>query len=79
MEDNESWEMLKHSHKVDKDQLLSGAEVGIPSKVSLGGDQEEDLVFEDYYLTGASQDEAEELLEKSRYRDGDDLGSFHQH
>ena len=70
--------MLKHSHKVDKDHLHD-EEVGIPSKVSLGGDLEEVLVVEDYYLTGASQDEAGVLLEKSRHRDGDDLGSFHQH
>ena len=69
--------MLKHSHKVDKDHLHD-EEVGIPSKVSLGGDLGEVLVVEDYYLTGASQDEAEELLEKSRYH-GADLGSFHQH
>jgi len=69
--------MLKHSHKVDKDHLHD-AEVDIPSKVSLGGDLEEVLVVEDYCLTGASQDEAEELLEKSRYH-GADLGSFHQH
>jgi hypothetical protein len=32
-------------------------EVGIPSKVTLG-DPEEVQVVEDYYLTGASQDEA---------------------
>jgi len=70
--------MLKHSHKVDKDHLLNGVEVGILSKVSLGDLEEVPVVVEDYYLKDATQDEAEELLETSRYHD-DDLGSFHQH
>lgn len=44
---------------------VAEAEVGIPSKVTLG-DREEVQVVEDYYLTDASQVLAEELLEKSR-------------
>lgn len=64
--------MLKHSHKVGTGHLLSGVEVDIPSKVTLG-DLEEVQILEDYYLMDASQ-----ALEKSRYHD-DDLGSFRQH
>lgn len=69
--------MLKHSHNVDTGHLLSGAEVDIPSKVTLGG-LGEVQILEDYYLMDAFQDEEEELLEKSRYHDHD-LGSFRQH
>ena len=59
MEGNESEEMQKHNHKVDTGHVLSGVEVGIPSKVSLG-DLDEVQVFEEYcYLMDASQDEEE--------------------
>ena len=59
MEGNESEEMQKHNHKVDTGHLLSGVEVGIPSKVSLGDLDEVQVLEECYYLMDASQDEEE--------------------
>lgn len=66
--------MLKHSHEADKSRFLQHMQVGIPSKVTLGG-RDKVQVLEDCYLTDAPLDEAEELLEKTQQH-ADDLVSF---